>query len=415
MKRARTFSLLLFIASLAVAIYSKHIIVDHHKFLYALLIYWLFSFLYFQQRITSKNGSTSIDYGIYYSLSFGLFTGPLGLFIFETIYRFSVYFNKKRTKTEDPDEFFDTFYNIGAFVLNNSIAYYLFWRFYSNFQSIPFGFWLLLFLLVIVTSLLSDLYLIITFYLYGDIKTMKEGIDFIKSRSVLDMGKLSFTNGLLFLFLQEQKWEMLLSLFILNYLVSRSFVSKAQNIQNKIERDRFEQMAYTDFLTGVWNRAFMDLVMGELNQTGEYIGIVVADIDKFKKINDNYNHAVGDRVIQDFATALKHYLYEDDFLFRSGGEEFTIFLRNRTYQQTVDLVEIILQEIEKSSVVEEFNSETVTISYTASFGLYFDMVNEQVSMEKAYVFADQLLLQSKQLGRNRVSVMNGIKPMTVNS
>jgi diguanylate cyclase len=76
----------------------------------------------------------------------------------------------------------------------------------------------------------------------------------------------------------------------------------------------------------------MDLKMKELNQSGEIIGIVDVDIDKFKKINDNYNHAACDRVIQDFAAALKHYLYEEDFLFRSGGEEFTIFLRNRNFE-----------------------------------------------------------------------------------
>ncbi|MBW9235010.1 GGDEF domain-containing protein, partial [Leptospira santarosai] len=54
------------------------------------------------------------------------------------------------------------------------------------------------------------------------------------------------------------------------------------------------------------------------------LGIVVADIDKFKRINDNYNHAVGDRVIQHFAEVLKAHTTKEDCVFRSGGEEFTI-------------------------------------------------------------------------------------------
>lgn len=406
MWQARVFNVSLFLVSVVLAFSSDRILIHKDMYIKALLIYWIFSSLNQQLRVRNKSGKISIDYGISYSLSFGVFTGPLGVLIFETIYRFTVYFNKKRTKTTDPDEFFDTFYNIGAFAFNNSIAYFLFQHFYPSFQSIPFGFWILMFLLVCVTSVLSDTFLIILFSILGEIKTRQDAIDFILSRSLLDMGKIAITNGLLILFLQEGNWEVILILFILNYLVSRSFLSKSQNIQNKIERDKFEQMAYTDFLTGVSNRAYMDKKMAELNNSGEYIGIVVADIDKFKRINDNYNHAVGDRVIQHIASTIKGYINEDDILFRSGGEEFTIFLRKRSFDVCVILVEEILRCIEDNSVNVEYKSENIAITYTASFGLYYYKINEQSSIEKAYINADQLMLQSKNLGRNRVSVKN---------
>ena len=201
---------------------------------------------------------------------------------------------------------------------------------------------------------------------------------------------------------------MLISLFILNYIVSRSFHSKSQSIQHKLERDKFEQMAYTDFLTGVFNRTFMDKKMAELNQTGESLGIVVADIDKFKRINDSYNHAVGDKVIQHFSATLKNYLSENDYLFRSGGEEFTLCLRKRNFEETVNLVHTMLDGIKNNHVKVDFHGENLSITYTASFGLYFYTANDQVSMEKAYIQADQLLLQSKQLGRNRVSIINAL-------
>lgn len=406
MWKARVFNVSLFFVSAVLAFSSDRILINKDMYIKALLIYWIFSSLNQQLRVRNKSGKISIDYGISYSLSFGVFTGPLGVFIFETIYRFTVYFNKKRTKTTDPDEFFDTFYNIGSFAFNNSISYFLFQHFYPSFQDIPFGFWILMFLLVCVTSVLSDTFLIILFSILGEIKTRQDAIDFILSRSVLDMGKIAITNGLLILFLQQGKWEVILILFIFNYLVSRSFLSKSQNIQNKIERDKFEQMAYTDFLTGVSNRAYMDKKMAELNDSGECIGIVVADIDKFKRINDNYNHAVGDRVIQHIALTIKGYLNDDDLLFRSGGEEFTIFLRKRSFEVCVVLIEEILRSIEDNSVNVEYNSENIAITYTASFGLYYYKVNEQSSLEKAYVHADQLMLQSKNLGRNRVSVKN---------
>lgn len=162
-------------------------------------------------------------------------------------------------------------------------------------------------------------------------------------------------------------------------------------------------MAYTDFLTGVYNRAFMDKKIAELNKTNECIGIIVADIDQFKKINDSYNHAVGDQAIRHFANTLKSYLSREDYLFRSGGEEFTIFLRNRNYEDAVLLAEKIRRGIEGSSFKAEYKEEKISLSYTASFGLFFYKINNQLSIEKAYVYADHLLLKSKKMGKNRLS------------
>jgi diguanylate cyclase (GGDEF)-like protein len=409
MQKARLFDLTLFFAALALALYTAQIAVHFYIYLIALLVYWFFSSLYYHLRIVNKSGNTSFEYVISYSISIGIFTGPLGLFIFEAIYRFTVYFTKKWTKTADSQEFLDTFYNIGSHVLGNSIAFYLFANLYPRFQGFPFGFWIVMLFLVAISTFLTTSFLGISFLLSGDLKNLREVITFItKSRSGLDIATVTLTNGLLLLFLQEKRWEPLICLFILNYLVSVSLVSKAQNIQNKLERDQFEQMAYTDFLTGIPNRAFMNKKIIELNHSGECIAIVVADIDKFKSINDNYNHAVGDRVIQHFADTLKSSVTEDDFLFRSGGEEFTIFLRKRNYEQSLEFVEESRQALEDTSVKVEFHSKFINLTYTASFGLYYFKINDQVSMEKGYIYADHLLLQSKELGRNRLSVKNGL-------
>jgi diguanylate cyclase (GGDEF)-like protein len=409
MIKSRLFDVSLFFAALVISFNTVQIDVDLDIYLKALLVFWIFSSLYYHLRIVNRSGSSNFDYGISYSISIGIFTGPLGLFIFEVMYRFTVYFTKKWTKTADPHEFLDTIYNIGSFVLGNTIAYYLFSYFYSNFQGFPFGFWIFMFILVAVTSFLTTSFLGISFLFSGDLKNGREVLTFItKSRSAVDIATVTLTNGLLLLFLLEEKWEPLICLFILNYLVSVSFVSKAQNIQNKLERDQFEQMAYTDFLTGIPNRAYMDKKIVELNQSGECIAIVVADIDKFKRINDNYNHAIGDLVIQHCAETIKSFLNEEDILFRSGGEEFTLFLRKRNFEQSLEFVETIRRELEDTSVNVEFHSEIINLSYTASFGLYYFKINEQISMEKGYVYADHLLLQSKQLGRNRLSVKNGL-------
>ena len=404
MLKARIFDFILFFTSIAVALSSEPIRIAGNIYLIALLIYWIFSSFYYHLRIVSKARNSTIDYGISYNASFGIFSGPLGVFIFEVFYRFTVYLYKKRSKTADPEEFLDTFYNIGSFALTGSISYYLYEYLNPWFSSFPFGFWLLMLILTVFTTVLSSTFLVITFTISGDVTNRQEAFNlFIRNRSLLDMGKIAISNGLLLLFLQEGNWDRLISVFLLNYIVSRSFYSKSQSIQNKFERDQFEQMAYQDFLTGTFNRSYMDKTMKELEQGEEWIGIVVADIDKFKKINDAYNHAVGDRVIQHFADTLTSFLGGDDTLFRSGGEEFTIFMRNKSFEQTVQVVEDILQAIGESSVTAEYKEQNIEITYTASFGLYYYKINPKMSIEKAYVYADQLLLESKVLGRNRMS------------
>ncbi|MFA1822099.1 GGDEF domain-containing protein [Virgibacillus oceani] len=113
-------------------------------------------------------------------------------------------------------------------------------------------------------------------------------------------------------------------------------------------------MAYTDFLTEVYNRAFMDKKMEELNRSNEKLGIIVSDIDSFKDINDNYN----------YAATLQSFLKEDDYLFRSSGDEFTIFLRHRSFKECTGLVEKIRHGVEDTPVVIEAQRYV----YSALFG-----------------------------------------------
>ncbi|WP_028530588.1 GGDEF domain-containing protein [Paenibacillus sp. HW567] len=414
MSRARVFDLFLFMASLAIAFGANHAVVLDHTYILALILYWAFSSFYYQLRIVTRSGNSNIDYAISYTSSFGIFAGPLGTFLFEVFYRFTVFFYKKKTKTADPGEFLDTFYNIGSFALGGSASYYLYTLLYPFAEKIPLGvgYWLLFLLVVCVTTTLSSGFIVITFALSGDITTRHEAYNIMfKNRNLLDFSKVTLTNALLLRLLQMEKWEMLIALFLLNYIVSLSFYSKSQSAQHKFERDKFEQMAYQDFLTGTFNRAHMDKMMKELGQSGENIGVVVADIDRFKKINDTYNHAVGDRVIIHFAETLKAHLQEKDILFRSGGEEFTIFLRNKTFEQCRTQIQEILDDIHEHSVTAEFEEENITVVYSASFGLYYYKAapGQKTSIEKGYVCADQLLLESKKLGRNRLSWKNELE------
>lgn len=399
---------IIFIASLAISVPFGRILVDMNVFLIALSCYIIFTLLYFNLRIFSKKGKLNIDYGTSYAMSFVLFAGPIGLLIYETVYQIAIYLYKKKTRTAAPNELMDLFYNIGAFVFANSLAFYLFMYAFPSIEDVPVLYWLSIAVLVFVTALLTDAFMVTIFYFLGEITTKQEVKDFYKSRSLLDTGKVTLTNALLYIFLMQGKWQVIVAFFILDYLVSRSFLVKTQSLQDRAERDKFEQMAYTDFLTAIPNRAFMDKKMNALQESGELLGVVVADIDHFKYINDTYNHAVGDVVIQHFATFLQNGLEKEDYVFRSGGDEFTLFLRDRSYRDTVKLVESLQKGVEQSVVTTSFMNASIPIKYTASFGLYYYQATKNLTLEKAQIHADDLLLQAKKLGRNRFNGKDGM-------
>lgn len=92
--RARPIIFAVFFVSIAVAFVSKPISFDR-TYVIALLFYWLFSSLYSHLRVVDKTkNNIPVDYGINYSLSFALFAGPLGLFIFETLFRLTEHVTK---------------------------------------------------------------------------------------------------------------------------------------------------------------------------------------------------------------------------------------------------------------------------------------------------------------------------------
>lgn len=406
--RLKTFIIAIFVVSFSIAILSGPIKVDLALYGKMLVIYLLFTTLYSHLKTIVTTGKVNVDYSVSYGLSFGLFAGPLGLFLFEVINRFYVFLYRKKTDTADEDEFLHTFYNIGAPVILHSIGFYLYYLLIPYFENLPlFGYWLLIILIVYFIDTMSSLFLIVVLYIVGDIKTKQDCVDFIKRRSKLESLQKAITNGLLFIFIINLDWELMIALFILNYIFSRSAVLKSQSIQHKLERDRFEQMAYTDFLTKVHNRTYMNKIMKDLNQSGEELGIVVCDIDTFKRINDTYNHTVGDHVIQYFAAELKRFINEGDYLFRSGGEEFTMILRNRDFAACKLLADQIQAEIQHSNTKAEYRGKEITISCTASFGLYYFKATEDIDIKKGYIQADELLNLAKSRGKNQAISKNG--------
>jgi diguanylate cyclase (GGDEF)-like protein len=176
----------------------------------------------------------------------------------------------------------------------------------------------------------------------------------------------------------------------------------AARIYSLLNRTKnFEQMAFRDPLTGVYNRRYFDHnIELELQRIERYpapITLAFIDIDRFKSVNDTYGHAVGDLVLQGLSHLVQKRLRSTDVLARYGGEEFVLLLPNTTSEQAMRLISGILQHARMNPVAK---SEGQTYSVTFSAGVAEWVPGTSISQWLRQ--ADEAMYAAKQQGRNRI-------------
>ncbi|PKF62017.1 hypothetical protein CW745_08510 [Psychromonas sp. psych-6C06] len=163
-----------------------------------------------------------------------------------------------------------------------------------------------------------------------------------------------------------------------------------------------EYQAGTDPLTGLHNRSslskFIEHEVIKLHEKQDVSAILIMDIDEFKKINDNYGHPIGDKVLQTIARTIQDNTRQGDIASRFGGEEFMVLLSGASLKTATQRAEQL--RIAVSKLPFEFlpKGNNVTISIGISL---LDIANEN-PIDKAYVDADKALYSAKSAGRNRV-------------
>ncbi len=127
--------------------------------------------------------------------------------------------------------------------------------------------------------------------------------------------------------------------------------------------ESIQQMTITDYLTGAYNRRYMDQRIDEMLERQKRhqvdAAIISVDVDFFKKINDNYGHSVGDEVLVNLVKLLKARVRKLDSVCRLGGEEFVIVLPDTTVEQAVNIGYELCQTVANTPLVE---GHQVTIS-----------------------------------------------------
>jgi diguanylate cyclase (GGDEF)-like protein len=175
--------------------------------------------------------------------------------------------------------------------------------------------------------------------------------------------------------------------------------------QIQAQNKTLEKLALTDAMTGLPNRRAIDeWATRELNsaaRNGFSVWVIIADLDRFKHINDTFGHNAGDEVLQKFAKILKANTRRSDLCGRLGGEEFLIVMTHAKRDDVEKAAERIRSEFETLP----FSFSGCNMIATSSFGIAgFEANQTQPSFAALVSQADAALYQAKRAGRNRVTL-----------
>ena len=176
------------------------------------------------------------------------------------------------------------------------------------------------------------------------------------------------------------------------------YLANAYNIMRTKNQHNKEVLTYEvehDKLTGLYNRHGYDTLYANLDL--ESTAYMLIDVDNFKKINDMYGHAVGDKVLKKVSSTLKKYFRNDDYLCRIGGDEFAVLLVN-CGKEFSDQLKEKSQSINITLQVKEEDIPPVSISIGLAFGEKDD--NTDTLFRKA----DTALYNTKKQGRSGISI-----------
>ncbi|MGB4405720.1 MAG: GGDEF domain-containing protein [Sphaerochaeta sp.] len=171
-------------------------------------------------------------------------------------------------------------------------------------------------------------------------------------------------------------------------------------LQHDIEELKI--LAMTDQLTGLSNRRYTEnYLSGKLRELEEFqapFAVALVDIDHFKVVNDTYGHNIGDLAIQMTTKSMVNAVRSDDLVSRWGGEEFLVVFSSVGIKNLEQISERMRMLVESSSLLVNGKNIQVTISIGSV------IVENPVSKESIIQMADQLMYQSKQKGRNCISL-----------
>lgn len=210
---------------------------------------------------------------------------------------------------------------------------------------------------------------------------LKDNPEYVSSYRVMDKGEVHY----------YQFTYILINANIPGSDILAGFMNVDDIVASAKERQNLEILASTDIMTGILNRGSGEQKVIEAmadNRTGM---LCILDVDKFKNINDDYGHNVGDKVIRGIADALKQVFGDEDIIFRLGGDEYALYVMNLNDEEAGrEMMDRFFKEIAGMDIPELGNSRICV-----SAGAVFFKDGDKRSFEDLYKLADSGVYESK--------------------
>ena len=187
---------------------------------------------------------------------------------------------------------------------------------------------------------------------------------------------------------------------------------RERTLEQEIELRRLNRellvRATTDALTGLANRRQLDtdlqiLSASRSTESGSY-AFIMLDVDRFKHLNDELGHAVGDAALRSVSAELRRVVRGRDTIYRHGGDEFLVIMPNASLEAAAAAAERIRTAIADLRISTAAGAEPAATSLTISCGVAFSLVARE-HWEAVLAAADSALYEAKTTGRNRVCVV----------
>ena len=189
----------------------------------------------------------------------------------------------------------------------------------------------------------------------------------------------------------------------------RIFQILAEQASIAIENARLHEIASVDGMTGLYRKDYFvarlkeEFIRSQNSQRS--LGLIMLDLDFFKRINDTYGHHGGDQVLINIASMIRETVYKigsDDIAGRYGGEEFSILLPGKNAKEALEMGEAIRHNVETSSIV--IAGQSVSVSASLGVSIYPLQKDHIQKSEDLVLLADRALYLCKERGRNCIAL-----------
>ena len=184
----------------------------------------------------------------------------------------------------------------------------------------------------------------------------------------------------------------------------KSYINESiPSIEVKLLMQALQESAFTDGLTGLYNRKYLEehskRLISQAKRDNFNIGILLLDMDHFKAVNDEYGHDIGDKVLKELSRILNETVRESDVIIRYGGEEFIVLLVNiKTEEDALNVANKIRTKVKENEIDVYAGSK---LRKTISIGLSM-FPQDSNNFESVIKNADIALYEAKSKGRDQV-------------